>query len=346
MKTKPSLATLMTFVFVSCGGNTPASDPPNQKASSQTPIVALDHSATSQSVPAPDDPKSVALVPTDQLPAGDPPSSPADLAAAKEYRQIDNELKQNFDYDTGHHRYSGAPDEVLTAFRKNAEQADRWSVKLQDIVMAHRSPYWAAVAKARQGSVYDSCRSGLLNAESEIVLYTAREEQLLKKVAKLCNQKLSSKACGMDDQFRKRRILVWHQRRDIALQEVAKKMAANYVEAVLRTQAIRQRIPQVDRALERLATFEARGGMSKLAGYCEVTEPSSGRRFVYEAQLFSKLLGAANCLKSEVCKRVGRCSWQGGSCVAVSADDCVHSSGCKSHRRCALTKGVCTIPTG
>jgi hypothetical protein len=110
----------------------------------------------------------------------------ADMAAECAYRDIDQQLKDKFDYDTGHHHYKGVIDEVKKQYDKDVQEAnDTWFKKLDDIINTYASKPWSVAARSRQGSLYDSCRTGLYNATpapvGQIELYTDKEKRLLKE---------------------------------------------------------------------------------------------------------------------------------------------------------------------
>ncbi len=106
----------------------------------------------------------------------------ADMAAECAYKAIDDRIKAEFDYDTGHHRYEGVIDQVKRAFEADITKAnDRYWKELQEVITAYESRPWSVAARARQGSLYDSCRTGLYNARPPgLKLYTDKEEKLLK----------------------------------------------------------------------------------------------------------------------------------------------------------------------
>ena len=90
-------------------------------------------------------------------------SREADMGGEAEYTLIDKDLIKKFDYETGHHRYKGTVVQVVQEYRKQAGIAKGWYDKLGRIASKYVSPEWTIAAVARQGSVYDSLRTGLFN---------------------------------------------------------------------------------------------------------------------------------------------------------------------------------------
>ena len=101
----------------------------------------------------------------------------SDMAAEFEYRAIDEDITKNFDYDTDHHRYQGVIVDIRTEFKEDVEvEAKGYYDRLQAVIDKYLSRRWAVAARARQGSLYDSCRTGLYNArEPGLKLYQDEE---------------------------------------------------------------------------------------------------------------------------------------------------------------------------
>ena len=140
-------------------------------------------------------------------------------------------MKDKFDYDTNHHRYAGVIDKVKVAFEKDVKEAnDVWYPKLQTVIETYASPKWSAAARARQGSAYDSCRTGLFNATPPTVkLYTDKEERILKLAETSDREDLQEQA----DAIRQNRREQWRAARERSLEEADKAMIKLYAEAVV-----------------------------------------------------------------------------------------------------------------
>ena len=190
----------------------------------------------------------------------------AAMAAEAEYTLLDQEIRDKFDYDTGHHRYKGTTVEVIKEYRADAGDAKKYHDKLQHVIDAYVSPEWAVAARSRQGSLYDSLRSGLYNARPPTLeLFSAKEERLLTKLEASDNPDHQDKA----DQFRQNRQMVWRETRDRELTDADKIMVLRYVEAVALGRKYNISNPAIDRAVERLAFFTDVLGDSKLREYSQ-----------------------------------------------------------------------------
>ncbi len=190
----------------------------------------------------------------------------AAMAAEAEYTLLDEEIKKDFDYDTGHHRYKGTTVEVIKDYRADAKDAEKYHKRLQHVIDTYVSPEWAVAARSRQGSLYDSLRSGLYNARPpSLELFSAKEERLLKKLEASDNMDHLDKA----DQFRQNRRMMWRKTRDKELADADKVMVQRYVEAVALGRKYNISNPAIDRAVERLAFFTDVLGDEKLREYSQ-----------------------------------------------------------------------------
>ena len=72
-------------------------------------------------------------------------------------------------------------EEVKKAFDDDIKKAEGYFNQLQEVITKFESRPWSVASRARQGSLYDSCRTGLFNARPPgLKLYTDKEEKLLK----------------------------------------------------------------------------------------------------------------------------------------------------------------------
>jgi hypothetical protein len=212
-------------------------------------------------------------------------SEEADFAGECAYLAVDEELKQKFDYDTNHHRYEGVIDKVKEKFEKDMKEAnDTWFPKLQSVIDTYVSPKWSVAARARQGSLYDSCRTGLYNATPpQVKLYTEKEERLLKLAETSDRDDLQEQA----DAIRQNRREQWRSARERSLDEADKAMVKFYAEAVVWGKAYKVRTPAVDQAIRRLAFFTDILGNPKMKDYSQgVVDPETKSPFVYTDNVF------------------------------------------------------------
>lgn len=191
-------------------------------------------------------------------------SAEAAMAAEAEYTMLDAEVRQTFDYDTGHHHYKGTAVKVIQEYRKDAVTAKGWHDKLQRVVDKYVSPEWTVVAIARQGSLYDSLRTGLYNARPpELQLFDAATEQKLKRAEESGNLELQEKA----DEIRMKVQQGWRDAREKELNSADEVMVARYGTAVVLARRYKISNPEVTRAIRRLAFFTDVIGEAKLQGY-------------------------------------------------------------------------------
>ncbi|MFO0550408.1 MAG: hypothetical protein U0271_18580 [Polyangiaceae bacterium] len=209
----------------------------------------------------------------------------ADMAAECAYRAVDEELKAKFDYDTGHHRYTGVIDKVKQQYEKDVKEAnDVWFPKLQAVIDQYASAKWTVAARARQGSLYDSCRTGLYNATPPAVkLYTDAEEKALKRAEDSNDDALLEKA----DQIRQTRREQWRALRENELGEADRAMVKFYVEATLIAKMYKVRNEGSELAIRRLAFFTDILGNPKMREYSQVVvDPETKANFKYEDNIF------------------------------------------------------------
>jgi len=216
----------------------------------------------------------------------------ADMAAECAYRAIDADIAKNFDYDAGHHRYAGVILDVRKEFKDDVEiKAKGYFDRLQVVIDTYLSQRWSVAARARQGSLYDSCRTGLYNARAPgLKLYTKKEEKLLKTLDDLCVNQGSDDACEKYDVFTANRRTQWRKTRDQDLAQADKVMVKQYAESIVWAKAWKVRVDAVDHAISRLAFFTEIIGDPKLRDYSSgVQDPASKSAFVYQDGMFMRM---------------------------------------------------------
>jgi len=212
-------------------------------------------------------------------------SPQADMAAECAYSAIDDKLKQTWDYDTNHHRYQGVIDKVIKEYNDDLKKAgDSFFNDLQSVVSSFESRTQSVTAFARQGSLYDSCRTGLYNTRPPgLKLYTDREEKLLKLAETSDREDLQETA----DAIRQRRREQWRAARERLLNDADRAMVKFYVQAVVYARAWNIRTPEIDRAIQRLAFFTDILGDAKMREMSQgVIDPETKQPFAYEDGYF------------------------------------------------------------
>lgn len=188
----------------------------------------------------------------------------ATFAAEAAYVQIDAELRKSFDYETGHHRFAGTTVEVLAQYRKGASEAKERYDALQEVIDRYASPEWATAALARQGSLYDSLRTGLYNTKApELKVLDRRTEALIRRAENSDSLELQEKA----DAIRMRVEAAWRQARDRELDGADQVMVDRYGNAISLAHRYNVSNPTIVRATQRLAFFTDVVGEAKLSQY-------------------------------------------------------------------------------
>jgi hypothetical protein len=181
-------------------------------------------------------------------------SREGDMAAEADFTMADAEIKKNFDYDTGHHRFQGTVVDVLKKYNDAAKDAEKYHARLKRIAdpNTYGSLEYVTSALARQGSLYDSLRTGLFNTrEPQLKLFTAQEDKLLKQLEESGNEELMDKAAERRD----KRVNDWRTKRDQELTSADTIMVQRYTAAVTVARKFNVRSTAVNKALQRLAFF-------------------------------------------------------------------------------------------
>ena len=186
------------------------------------------------------------------------------MAAEAEYTMLDAEISKKFDYDTGHHHYKGTTVEVIRAYRADAATAKSWHTKLQHVIDAYVSPEWTIAALSRQGSLYDSLRTGLYSArEPALKMFDAKTERALKRAEGSGNPELEEKA----DMIRMKVRTAWRDAREKELNSADEIMITRYGQSMMLARRYTISTPAGIRAIRRLAYFTDVVGEAKMAQF-------------------------------------------------------------------------------
>src|SRR5690606_4481513 len=151
------------------------------------------------------------------------------------------------DYDTGHHRFRGTPQEVLVDFQASAKEAKTWFDRLQRIIDDYASPEWGTAAVARQGTLYDSLRTGLYNTRPpDLVMFDKKTDAMLRRAEESDNLELQEKA----DAIRVQVETAWQETRDRELEGADKVMVDRYARAITMARRYNVSNPAVVRAIQ------------------------------------------------------------------------------------------------
>jgi len=191
-------------------------------------------------------------------------SREAGMAAEAEFTMIDQDLARTFDYEAGFHHYKGTSVEVVAEYQKDAGDAKKRYDKLQHVVDTYVSPEWTTAAIARQGSLYDSLRTGLYNTRApQLKIFDAKTEAILKRAETSDNPDLQEQA----DALRVKVQNAWRDRRDQELNSADQIMVDRYGNAVVLAKRYSVSNPEVTRAIRRLAFFTDVIGEAKMQQY-------------------------------------------------------------------------------
>jgi len=186
------------------------------------------------------------------------------MAAEGEFVMLDEDIAKSFDYESGHHRYRGTKEQVVAQYTKDAVVAKQWHDKLQRVIDTYVSPEWTTAALARQGSLYDSLRTGLYNVRPpELKIFDAKTEALLRRAETSDNPDLQEKA----DAARVNAQKAWREKQTQELDSADQIMVARYATAVVLARRYNVSNPQVTRAIRRLAFVTDVIGEAKMRQY-------------------------------------------------------------------------------
>ena len=191
-------------------------------------------------------------------------SREAGMAAEAEFTLVDQELAKKFDYEAGFHRYRGTPTDVVAAYRKDATVAKSWFEKLQNVVDSYLSPEWTTVAMARQGSLYDSLRTGLYNTRPPALqMYTKKQEAALKQAEQSDVPELQERADAMRTSIQQ----AWRDARDKELDSADTILIDRYASSIVLARRYNVSNPAITRAIRRLAYVTDVIGEAKMQGH-------------------------------------------------------------------------------
>jgi hypothetical protein len=192
-----------------------------------------------------------------------------DYGAEAEFTLLDEEIREKFDYETGHSRYVtfSAADifglDTKTGkkvkdgkYDVDAKLADAYDVKLKHVVDTYRSLEFVPAALARRGSLYDTLRTGLYAcAGSTFHLFSTEQENILKAMVNSGRDDLIDKADLIKGAVKDG----WKYKRGHEMQAADVVMARYYAQAVHLARTYNVRNPAVTRAIARLAFFTDSG---------------------------------------------------------------------------------------
>ena len=216
----------------------------------------------------------------------------SDYGGEADFTLVDEDVKANFDYQTGHHHYSGNAVDVKEKVDKDLGDAEKsWRPRLEHVATEYSSFQWASASTARIGSLYDSIRSGLDLAVPNY--FTPKQDAAMKKLQDLVD-KLN--AAGQNDKADQVQQMVddtrdkvrsaWRSTKDAYMEVCNQKMVGKYVTAALIAKKYNVKDTSVQNGVSRLAFFTDYMGDDKMKAYVEQTadpiDPSGGAKLAYQ----------------------------------------------------------------
>ena len=186
------------------------------------------------------------------------------MAAEAEYTLLDQDIAKKFDYESGHHRFKGTTVEVIGQYRKDAADAKQWFDKLQAIADGYLSPEYTPITIARQGSLYDSLRTGLYNTRPPAL------KMLDKKLEDLLKRAEESGIPELQEQADAKRTAIqdaWRKARDQELDSADRILVDRYSTSVVLARRYNVSSPAITRAIRRLAFVSDVVGEAKMSGF-------------------------------------------------------------------------------
>jgi hypothetical protein len=213
--------------------------------------------------------------------ASTPPFS--DYGAEAEYAVDDDDIHAAYDAETGHHKYTGATEDVLNAYKKDAVVAQKYDDLLEHITSTYPSLEWVPAAIARQGTLFDSLRSGLYNAvPPQIKYFTPKQEALLKQLENSGRDNLQAQA----DDLRTTVKEGWRTKKDTELVAADELMVRRYATAVALARKYNVRNDEVTHAIARLAYFTDIIGNDKMRQYVSKAKDANGSPLSYTNDMY------------------------------------------------------------
>ncbi len=204
-----------------------------------------------------------------------------DYAAEAEFTALDEELKEKFDYDTGHHHYAGSVEDIIGKYdpksgrniskgkyQVDAEDASKYDLALEHIIRTYQSLDWVPAAFARKGTVWDSLRTGLYNTVPPALKYfTPQQDKQLKMLEDSGRDDLATQA----DNIRSTVKEAWRSKKETELNGSDTLMVRYFSMSVAYARKFNIRNAFVARAINRLAYYTDIIGDAKMREYVTAT---------------------------------------------------------------------------
>jgi hypothetical protein len=204
-----------------------------------------------------------------------------DYAAEADFTLLDEEIKQKYEAPDKH-KYVGTVDDILGTYDaktkalikkgkylNNADEAQKWDQKLEELARTYPSVEWVPAIIARQGTLFDTLRNGLYFIDNKTLkLFTPQQENILKQMENSGRDNLMDQAAELRTQKKE----LWRDKRDREIAASDEIMVRRYATALRLAQQYNVRNPYVARAGARLAYYTDIIGDAKMKEYVTKTK--------------------------------------------------------------------------
>jgi hypothetical protein len=172
-------------------------------------------------------------------------------------------------------------------YQADAKEADKYDQQLQHIVATYPSLEFVPAAIARQGSLYDSLRTGLYYcAGSGFKIIPPKFQTILNQMRNSGRDDLVDQADNIEAAIKQG----WRDKRDQEINANDEIMVRRYAQAHALAKAYNVKTPSVTRALGRLAYFTDIIGDAKMRQYVtgttDPTDPAKTRKLTYSDGMY------------------------------------------------------------
>jgi hypothetical protein len=220
-----------------------------------------------------------------------------DYAAEADFTLLDEQIDQQYDVQSKHTysdpKHPAAVPDILGStdpkapkkgkYQKNAEDAQKWDAKLDELAKKYQSLEWVPAIRAREGRIYDTLRTGLYNTV-KVKIMTTQQEKLLDTMRNSGRQDLMDKADQLEDAAKD----FWRNKKQQELDGADQLMVRYYATAVAYAREYNVRNPEVQNAIGRLAYYTDIIGDAKLGGYVTSTNDpvKTGSKLTYSPRMY------------------------------------------------------------
>jgi tetratricopeptide (TPR) repeat protein len=211
----------------------------------------------------------------------------ADWGAQADFELVDRELRSGFDTAAGRPRYRGTVLDVSKQVDADLDAVNKkWKGMLDRVAQRYDSFEWATAATAREGSLYDTIRTGLDLVSP--VYFTPQQTALFDKLNALANRlaaagnvgtasSIQQKVADMQQQVRD----AWRVRKDAYFAQCNQPMIRLYATAVVAARKNDLSDSTVHDALSRLAYYTGYLGDDVMKPLVEATrDPTDASRML------------------------------------------------------------------